>query len=286
MPEPVVLQAHGKHAQCVTFTRSGRLMLSAGQDKQIRIWSVPGFKPVGAIVGHRNSVNSLSFSPDEKHLATSSSDGTVRVWSFPGGTSDLVLQKQNAARFSPSGRYLATLSTRATASLWEMPAGTRVFESEPVDRRIFALAFAPDERSLLIGGTGTIHRLDVPTGTALPAMPAHQQAVTALVVSPDGMTLASSGPPGVIKVWSTADWSPRGEVALEEAGVMALAFSPDSSRLAVSLDFYIVIISVRDAQVIERRRVGVKGVYGLSWSPDGKYLANAAADGRVRVWTL
>jgi WD40 repeat protein len=231
-------------------------------------------------------VNSLSFSPDEKHLATSSSDGTVRVWSFPGGGADLVLQKQNAVRFSPSGRYLATLSTRGTASLWEMPAGTRVFESDPVDRRTFTLAFSPDERSLLIGGTGTIHRLEVPTGTPLPAMAAHEQAVTALVVSPDGATLASSGPPGVVKLWSTADWSLRGEVPLEGAGVMALAFSPDSSRLAVSLDFYIVMISVSDAQILERRRVGVKGVYGLSWSPDGKYLANAAADGRVRVWTL
>jgi hypothetical protein len=35
---------------------------------------------------------------------------------------------------------------------------------------------------------------------------------------------------------------------------------------------------------VGRTEVPVKGVYGLAISPDGRYLANAAADGKVRVW--
>jgi len=28
----------------------------------------------------------------------------------------------------------------------------------------------------------------------------------------------------------------------------------------------------------------LKGLYGVAISPNGKYLANAASDGKVRVW--
>lgn len=281
-----MLAAHGRHAQAVAFTRSGRLLLSAGQDKQIRLWSVPGFHAVGAIIGHKNSVNSLSFSPDESLLATSSSDGTVRLWSFPGGRQDRVLDKQVAARFSRSGRWIATLSAKARVSLWAVNADAPLFTTDPVDRRAFSLEFAPDDRELLVGGTGAIHRLSLPDGTPLGSIAAHDVAVAALAVSPDGKVLASTGYPGVLRLWSTGDWSPLAEIPLEGMGVMALAFSPDSSEISVSIDFHIVTVSVAQRAITGRRRVGAKGVYGLAYSPDGKYLANACADGRVRVWTL
>jgi WD40 repeat protein len=80
--EPLVLDAHGRHAQAVAFTKDGTRLVSAGQDACVRLWTVPGFQADGVFEGHSNSVNSLSFSPDGSLLATGSTDGTVRVWSF------------------------------------------------------------------------------------------------------------------------------------------------------------------------------------------------------------
>jgi WD40 repeat protein len=286
LPDPLVLPAHGRHAQAVAFTRSGRILLSAGQDARIRLWSVPGFKSVGEIIGHKNSVNSISFSPDEKLFATSSSDGTVRVWSFPDGRQDQLFERQVAARFSSSGRYLATLSTKGRATVWSMPEGAQVMATDALDRRTLSLEFTPDEQTLLVGGAGTIHRVSVADGSVMGTMKAHEVVVAALRVSPDGATLVSTSGTGVVRFWSVSDWSLLGEVRLEHPGMMALAFSPDSTEVSTGVDFHIATISVRDREVTTLRRVASKGVYGLAYSPDGKYLANAAADGRVRVWTL
>jgi WD40 repeat protein len=52
----------------------------------------------------------------------------------------------------------------------------------------------------------------------------------------------------------------------------------------VATDYVIQSFLVKDGTVIERIEVPVKGLYGVAFSPDGKYLANAAADGKVRVW--
>ena len=284
--KPVILSAHGRHAQCVAFTRSGRLLLSAGQDAHIRLWSVPGFKAVGSITGHRNSVNSLVFSPAETQLATSSSDGTVRVWSFPEGRPVRVLEKQAGARFSPSGRFLASFSSRGRIAIWSMPDGEEVARSEVIDRRIFSIEFAPDESMLVVGGTGQIHFLTMPDTVLEASVPAHDAAVAALQRSPDGLTMISAGPPGIVRLWATANWAPLAAIPLDAAGTYASAFSPDSATVAVGIDFHIAMVSVAGRAVTDRVRVGVKGIYGMAWSPDGRYLANAAADGKVRVWTV
>jgi WD40 repeat protein len=285
-PNPVVLSAHGRHAQCVAFTRSGRLLLSAGQDAHIRLWSVPGFKAVGSITGHRNSVNSIAFSPAETQIVTSSSDGTVRVWAFPEGRPVRVLEKQSGARFSPSGRYLATYSSRGRVAIWSMPDGEEVARSEVIDRRLFSMEFSPDESRLLAGGTGEVHFLTLPEARLEASVPAHDAAVGALERSPDGRTLVSAGPPGIVRLWSTSNWAPLAAIPLESAGTFACAFSPDSSSIAVGIDFHLAMVSLADRVVTGRVRVGVKGIYGLAWSPDGRYLANAAADGKIRVWTV
>lgn len=74
--EPFVIDAHGRHAQAVAFTKDGKLLVSTGQDACVRLWSVPGFEAAAVFEGHTNSVNSISFSPDSALLATGSTDGT------------------------------------------------------------------------------------------------------------------------------------------------------------------------------------------------------------------
>ncbi len=282
--QPTVIKAHEGHAHSVLFTRSGRLLLTAGQDAVIRLWSVPGFRSVGSIPGHRKSVNQLAFSPDDSLLATGSSDGTVRIWSFPESRLLLTLARQSGPRFSPSGRYLASVSG-GRVSVWSLPEGKEVTVTEPLDRRIFCLEFSPDERLLLAGGTGTLHFVGIPDGHVEASVPAHQGSVAALVRSPDGGFMVSTGPPGVARFWSASTWAPLNTVALESTGSCFAAFSPDALRVSVSVDYQILLIS-RERSVLGRISVGVKGVHETAWSPDGALLANAAGDGRVRIWNM
>src|ERR1700730_13579303 len=124
--EPIVIAAHGRHAQAVAFSKNGKRLVSTGQDACVRLWSVPGFQAEGVFEGHANSVNSLSFSPDGSFLATGSTDGTVRVWSFPPGKCLHVLANQLTARFSPDGTHLATISAKGRVVLWNAKTSKEV----------------------------------------------------------------------------------------------------------------------------------------------------------------
>jgi len=112
----------------------------------------------------------------------------------------------------------------------------------------------------------------------------HKVVVACLRLTPDGKLLASTGGDGILRLWSTEDWSEVGKVALRAGGVLQMAIAPKGDVVTVGADHLIQTFSIMDGKLVGRIELPVKGVYGLAISPDGRYLANAAADGKVRVW--
>jgi WD40 repeat protein len=282
--EPLLLNAHGRHAQAVAFSADGNWLVSTGQDACVRLWSVPGFRAEGVFEGHANSVNSLAFSPDGTLLATGSTDATVRVWSFPQGQCRHVLGKQATATFSPDGTQLATISVKGRIVLWDTQTGEEITTLPALDKRALALTFLPDAATLLVGGTGPIHRVRLPEGKKEGELVEHKGMVTCLRLTPDGQLLASTGADATLRLWSTRDWSEVWKVELRAAGVFQIAVAPQGDVVSVGADHLIQTFSLADGKLLGRLDVPVKGVYGVAISPDGRYLVNAAADGKVRVW--
>jgi WD40 repeat protein len=50
-------------------------------DLTIRIWDIATAKQIGEpLLGHSDTVLSVSYSPDGKSIASGSFDGTIRLW--------------------------------------------------------------------------------------------------------------------------------------------------------------------------------------------------------------
>jgi WD40 repeat protein len=79
----------------------------------------------------QNDVNSLSFSPNAKHLATASADQTARLWDLSGH--QLAEFPGDYVNFSSDGQYLATTadSDDQTVKLWNL-SGNQVSESKDI----------------------------------------------------------------------------------------------------------------------------------------------------------
>jgi WD40 repeat protein len=85
---------------------------------------------------------------------------------------------------------------------------------------------------------------------------AHDKAVTCIVFSPDNKLVASGGLDGQIKIWDTVK----------------------SAECALTAE------AAKKAAPLHKIRAHTGGVFGLAFSPDGKRLASAGADGAVRFW--
>jgi WD40 repeat protein len=130
-----------------------------------------------------------------------------------------------------------------------------------------------------------IHLLDADTFQEISSWPAHAKWIEDLAFSPDGTRLASTSGDMTVKVWQ----APTGEELLTLGGHAATVnnavFSQDGTRLATaSLDG---TIKMWDALSGQNLLTLPDNAWMLTFSPDGKYLANGDFwGGLVHVYLL
>jgi WD40 repeat protein len=68
------------------FSADGRFIVSASDDKTLRLWDVKTALPIGApLSGHSESVRNAAFSPllgAPLHIVSASADATLRLWTL------------------------------------------------------------------------------------------------------------------------------------------------------------------------------------------------------------
>ncbi|MFE5856476.1 WD40 repeat domain-containing serine/threonine protein kinase [Streptomyces sp. NPDC056500] len=71
---------HKSEVNAVAFSRDGKTLATASEDKSVRLWDTTTRAPSATIVGHKGAVYALCFSPDGTILASGSHDKSARLW--------------------------------------------------------------------------------------------------------------------------------------------------------------------------------------------------------------
>jgi len=117
-----VLAGHHASVLGMSFSLDGRRVVTACEDSQVRVWSVPDWKLLQTLSGHVGPVHWAEFSPDGKLVVSVGEDKTMRIWSAETGRLLQTLEESRTplltVAFSPDGRYVAATSERMVL-VWE-----------------------------------------------------------------------------------------------------------------------------------------------------------------------
>jgi len=286
--DPLIIKAHDSHINAIKFSPDGRILLSAGMDNLVKLWSVPDWKHTGTLSGHEKSVNVLNLFSDGTRLLTTSSDRTIRIWDLKTRCElqqlDIV---GSTALLSPDEETLAIIDN-PWMKIVNLENTASVERIKPFPKRTIAIAFSTQPQYLAVGGQGDdIIIYDTLENSRVHTIErAHQGYVLSLSFSPDSKQLVSVGYEKRLCFWDQSTWNLLGELPLQNQGVQSLTFSPNGNYLAIASDHRITLVDAQSMEIKQNVDLKPKGVYCLAFSPDGKWLACGAADKRIRIWVI
>jgi WD40 repeat protein len=189
------------------------------------------------------------------------------------------------AEFSADGRLLATATKYSNdISVWRVSDGFQVWSAK-ADQEVERVAFSPAGGLLAAGGEDDQLRLFRVADGKLERTLKHNSGIDSLRFSPDGSLLATGEEDGIVRLWSMPEGRQVGEAKIEGA-VNELDFTRDGKLLVAAGDpSGLRIYETKEMRVIRiMQRNQSAPTITTRFSPDGKLVAAAGADGHVVVW--
>ncbi len=254
------------------------LVVSAGK----RLWiltpdqesALKGNVPGSPAATFRSNIQNVAFSPNSKYVGVLTAGNEVSLYSVE----DRRLKKVpvssliQAIAFSPDSQQFITSDAQGNIQAWSVP-DARLLENPDLNLPQGS-SFATSPQFLAVGAKDKINIIGKDGNGNIP--PIKSPGTNSLFVfNQDGSLLASADAAGQINIWKYQDGKFDLLTSFVKERAESLAFNRTGTQLAVGIPKNVILMDLASGR--EAARIPESGVVnGLSFSPDGMYLATSS----------
>ncbi|KAI9095527.1 WD40-repeat-containing domain protein [Phlyctochytrium arcticum] len=272
------LRGHSEPLTCVAVSADGQTCYTGSVDATIRMWALPPvsrdpyspYQPVQqfkrhVFVGHSDIVWDLQLHPlpqNNPFLASASSDGAVKIWSTVPNQQGLRttlwydgLRRSSTQEFlnptslnwvHTSKNHVAVGYQNSVVKIFDVETGQEIlkcksdetFDGTPSKQINKVVCHTTLPLIATAHEDQYVRMFDANTGLCTHSMIAHQDAVSTLDVSPDGLTLVSGGHDCSIRWWDLSTHKCVQEYTSHrpknEEGIWAVKYHPEQATIMAS----------------------------------------------------
>ncbi|MCF2147701.1 serine/threonine protein kinase [Desmonostoc muscorum LEGE 12446] len=293
---PVLSSVNG-----LAFCPEGKILASANDDKNIKLWDLNTKKVIASLSEHRQAVKSVAFSPDGKILASASDDKTIKLWDINTFKEiSTLLGHSHAVKsvtFSPDGQILASGSWDKTVKLWNVNTGDQICTLTGHKLQVNSVAFSPQGQIIASASYDRTIRLwqissqkefkNCPCYTLSGILSGHAWAVLTVAFSPDGKVLATGSDDKTIKLWEVNTGQLISTLSGHSWSVVSVAFTADGKTLiSASWDKTVKLWKVSTAEEIVTLCGHTDSVSAIAVSQVARLIASGSKDKTIKLWQL
>jgi WD40 repeat protein len=284
------LEGHGGWINGVTFSPTGKEVVSCSEDRTLRVWDVSTGRERHCVRFQAAAPSSIVFLPDGFHVAIGASDGKIEVRNVETWRVTMRLRQHgdevHRLVCSAQTNQLVSLSRDGEARLWDIDTGVEL----PLDGLTgvvsSGVALSSDGSTLVTSGAdGVIHVRNASTAEETVRWQGPADLVRCLDISPDGRMIASSSADLSVRLWDSETGRAIACFRGHGARVLDVRFAPDASVVASAAEDHSVRVwEVRAAESTPSCESVEADITAIAFSPESRVVAAGSNDGALRIW--
>jgi WD40 repeat protein len=303
-------RGHVQGVQVLAISHDSKLVISGGiQESTVRLWDVKTGTQVRQLIGHKDEIWGVAFSPDDKMVASASTDKTMRTWetgtgnplrTFVGHT-DWV----RGVFFFPDKKRILTASDDYSLRIWDLGNANELKRMTGHTNFVNSLSVSRDgKRAVTCSVDQSVRIWNLDKGEEMTSF-FHNNEVWAVAMSPDGKRVLSASIDNVVKMFDV-DKKQEVRQLLHPTRVWSIAFSPNGKHFVTGTGGAVNVMPKEqieggwpqqgnndaslyfweaDSGKAVRRLTGHTGtVRALAYSSDGRFVVSGGDDNTMRLW--
>lgn len=289
-------KGHSATVNAIAINPQGNILVSASDDKTIKLWNLQTCQLIHTFFGHSAPVNTVAISPDGRMLVSGSFDRKVIEWKLDkremirefysefGSPYSHRYGSVHSVAFSCDGGAIASASGDKTIKIWNQRNGQLVQKLAGHSGKVLSVSFRPQSTIFASGSADrTIKIWRVGIQDNIRTLSGHSEGVCSVEFSQDGKTIVSGSADSTIKLWNAETAEVINTFNGHSDAVISVAISPDRATLASgSRDGTVKLWNIQTGELL----CSLAGCNPVAFSPDSQTLVTGRDGGEICIWQV